>query len=386
MHSAVLMGCVMPSLPVAAQSWSRTGAPTNAWSAAAASADGSRLAAVCGYPGDAIYTSADYGATWVSNNAPAIPWTAVASSADGAKLVAAGGGAIYTNSGTAWALAYAAPKSGPSYEQNIAFVATSADGGILVAASSFGDPIYSPKPIILVSTNAGATWTSATNSPSDGQGWTAVASSADGSKLAASTLLGGYFASVNAGATWSSNTVAPFRSLAMSADGNRLAGATPVGLFSSANGGATWAPLVSAPAMTNRVACSTNGLVLFGLAKTNIYCSFNAGTNWLTNSAPAANWSAIAVSKNGLRGVASVAGGGLYTLNPPPLQLASSNQTVNLLWSANYTALGVSLVQSTNLAGANWTAVPGVPGVDGAMSRVSIPATNRQQFFRLQSP
>jgi hypothetical protein len=69
-------------------------------SSLAASADGSRLAAVTSYDGS-IYTSIDFGATWTVADAPVTNWTAVASSADGTKLVGVVGwylgGPIYTS-------------------------------------------------------------------------------------------------------------------------------------------------------------------------------------------------------------------------------------------------------------------------------------------------
>ena len=94
-----------------AQTWTQTSAPSNTWFGVAISQDGNRLAAVGGH---VIYTSTNYGSTWVSNDAPnTVSWYSVASSADGTKLVSVSG-AIYTNSGTTWAQAFSAPKSGPS--------------------------------------------------------------------------------------------------------------------------------------------------------------------------------------------------------------------------------------------------------------------------------
>jgi hypothetical protein len=72
------------------------------WSAAASSADGSRLVAA-GY-GTQIYTSTDSGVTWTARDSSR-NWSAVASSADGSRLVAAEygygyGGQIYTSTPT----------------------------------------------------------------------------------------------------------------------------------------------------------------------------------------------------------------------------------------------------------------------------------------------
>ena len=367
--------------PVFGQTWVQTSAPTNAWTAVASSADGTGVVVAGSH---FIYTSTDYGSTWTSNNAPNINWTSVASSADGAKRMAAGGGAVYTNSGTTWALAFAAPKDGPSYEQNITSIASSADGVTLMAASSFGDPLYSPKPLLYVSTNSGASWINATNSP-PGQPWVSVVSSADGSKLAATTTIStvggsGIFTSTNAGTTWASNTVPPIFSLAGSAGGNELFAADLFGLLISTNAGSNWTAVLTAPAVnvTNRIACSTNGLVLFGLGRTNIYSSFNGGTTWATNTAPLTNWTAIAVSKDGLRAAAAVSGGGIYVLQPaaaPVLSIVHSSGAVVLSWSISTFSL---------------QAAPTVNGVYTDVTGATSPYTNAisspQTFFRLFKP
>ena len=70
------------------------------------SADGNKIVATArpaGGPGP-IYVSTDFGTTWTTNNTPYDAWRAVASSADGGKLVAASGfynyiswGSIYTS-------------------------------------------------------------------------------------------------------------------------------------------------------------------------------------------------------------------------------------------------------------------------------------------------
>ncbi|HEX7619121.1 MAG TPA: hypothetical protein VF480_10445, partial [Verrucomicrobiae bacterium] len=66
------------------------------------------------------------------------------------------------------------------------------------------------------------TWTPSTNAPI--AFWTAIASSADGTKLAVAISGGGIYTSTNFGLTWISNSV-PARnwsSVASSADGRKL--------------------------------------------------------------------------------------------------------------------------------------------------------------------
>jgi hypothetical protein len=118
-------------------------------------------------------------------------------------------------------------------------VATSADGTKLVAAARFGisdGTQSSPPGLIYTSKNSGSTWIQ-TSAPTNH--WVTVASSADGSKLAAAadTLI---YTSSDSGATWTSNSVPARRwvSLSSSADGCKLlaadegySGADPGGIY-----------------------------------------------------------------------------------------------------------------------------------------------------------
>jgi hypothetical protein len=254
-----------------------TGAPTNGlWETVACSADGSKMIAAGGGGGShvfPIYTSSDMGVTWVSNNAPVFNWQSVASSADGTRLVAAAelNQVIYTstNSGAVWTQATNAPKvswfsvalsadgtklaavadgstnifTSPDFgvtwitnnvpagapqgiQRNWSSIASSADGSKLIAAAGGNNTVG----FIFISTNSGAAWTvTATNIPSGliAHPWIYVASSADGSKLAAvSDALGlpGLITSTNSGASWTTNAVPSldWNAVALSADGAGL--------------------------------------------------------------------------------------------------------------------------------------------------------------------
>jgi hypothetical protein len=98
---------------------------------------------------------------------------------------------------------------------------------------------------IIISTNSGGSWT---RSSAPGGYWTGIASSADGTKLAA-LQLGGIYTSTNSGGTWTA-TSAPnldWFAIAASADATKLAavaqgvngsGIHPI--YLSADSGATW--------------------------------------------------------------------------------------------------------------------------------------------------
>jgi DNA-binding beta-propeller fold protein YncE len=267
-----------------------TGAPTNGrWETVACSADGSKMIAAGGggVPADflfPIYTSSDTGVTWVSNNAPVANWQSVASSADGTRLAAADSAdrVIYTstNSGAVWTQATNAPKE---FWYSIAL---SADGTKLAAVATGlfsgvgGTNIYT-------STDFGATWitNAAPKGPSGTiqRNWVSIASSADGNKLVAAG--GGYnfpgyiFISTNSGAAWTLTATnilpsglsgRPWIYVASSADGSKLAAVSdatsPIGgVFISTNSGATWTNVVQSvrPSLTwNAVALSADGAKL----------------------------------------------------------------------------------------------------------------------------
>jgi DNA-binding beta-propeller fold protein YncE len=203
---------------------SATNAPSFNWNAFAASADGSKLAAVAiSFPG--VYMSTNSGVNWTRQTnglPPNSGFINITSSADGSKLVAAEtglGGAIFTstNFGVNWTQATNAPLT------HWLSVASSADGNTLMACAYSVGNVY-------LSTNAGVIWTK-TGLPA--QNWNSVAESADGTKMVALANSGiatfgigrgAIFTSKDSGATWVTNNVpsAAWTCAAMSADGNEI--------------------------------------------------------------------------------------------------------------------------------------------------------------------
>jgi hypothetical protein len=162
-------------------------------------------------------------------------------------------------------------------------IASSADGSKLIvgfiAVKANG---LSPGPIF-ISTNSGNTWT---QSEAPSNYWTSVASSADGSVLAATANADGYFSSgpiftsTDFGTTWTSNNVVgqQWTCIAMSADGNKMVAAA--GVYPS---GQIYASCSIPTPQLNLIPANSNLTVSWIIPSTNFVLQQNLDlttTNW----------------------------------------------------------------------------------------------------------
>ena len=167
-------------------------------------------------------------------------WQAIAMSADGGTIVAVatansnGEGGVYlsTDFGSTWSTVV----FGGSASLNLVDVAVAGSGSRLSAVANGGQ--------VWISADAGATWATEppagitpaptvpmapapTPAPSASpRAWSAIASSADGARLAATVSSGSIYTSADSGASWTEDATAGARnwaSIAMSANGQRLA-------------------------------------------------------------------------------------------------------------------------------------------------------------------
>jgi hypothetical protein len=165
--------------------------------------------------------------------------------------------------------------------------------------------------LIAVRPTTAQTWMQ-TSAPSNGD-WHGVASSADGTKLAAVNW-GRIYTSTNSGLNWVSNDVpyALWIAIASSADGNKLAAAAGYGggIYISTNSGVVW---MQTNAPTNNwlsIASSADGNLLIAAAasQTNglIFISTNSGASWTQTTAPTNYyWTSVAASADGCKLVAA---------------------------------------------------------------------------------
>lgn len=196
-------------------------------------------------------------------------------------------------------------------------VASSADGTKLAAVVLNGG--------IYTSTNSGASWTQ-TKAPD--KAWWSIASSADGTQLAAVVDGGKIYVSTNSGLDWVSNGISAYwDSVTESADGSKLAAGAfeaagnPTNIFLSTDSGMTWTPATHSPVKNwYAVASSADGTKLFAAGADisintlrQIYVSTNSGTDWTVASAPSNQWETIASSADGTKVIAAVYGGDIFT-------------------------------------------------------------------------
>lgn len=205
--------------------------------------DGRRLASTCWRN---FCASSDGGLTWASEFGDSSRvWASVAGSADGTRLlVAEDNGYLYLKAGGAWTALTSLEKL------NCRSVACSTDGLALFAVVAGNS--WSPTPTTLFwSTDGGATWVNTTvaSARTAEPERTQLAASSDGTRLAmiVSTEAAGQahiYTSVDGGSSWTRQTGAgarPYRALAMTADGLRLAaGADNDIVYLSTDGGVTW--------------------------------------------------------------------------------------------------------------------------------------------------
>jgi hypothetical protein len=186
-------------------------------------------------------------------------------------------------------------------------VASSADGS-KVAAVAPGSGVY-------FSTNFGATW-DLSSAPIDSD---SVGCSGDGTRWVAGPAL---YISTDTGTTWtpSDALASAWSPVASSADGRTLVGLHFYGeVILSTNAGATWNLTNMGSAYLSSVASSADGSKMVACAYTTYYnllpgavfASTNSGFAWTPTGAPRQRWSAVASSADGTK--LAAAGGTIYT-------------------------------------------------------------------------
>ena len=314
--------------------------------------------------GVVLLAADSFAQTWTNSGAPNLDWECIASSADGSRLVAGAFGwgyCISTNSGATW-VTNTEPQYGPPYAYGSwTAIASSADGTTLAAIN------YTA---IWASTNSGATWFS-NNVP--GVSYLAcLALSADGKKLAVAdgrlSTPGLIYTSTNLGVTVVPTTSPAYNwtSIASSADGAKLVAAALNSqgfalIYTSTNSGATWVSNSVPGDSWQSVASSADGTKLVAVADSSslcngaIYTSANSGATWVSNKVAGFNWYRVASSADGDKLVAAEFGGCVYTSTNSGAAWASNNVPAADWYSVASSADGNKLAAITPEAGFIYT-------------------------------
>lgn len=195
-------------------------------------------------------------------------------------------------------------------------VASSADGSKLVADAVNNN--------IHTSTDSGAPWTQV----GPVLYWVALAASADGGKLAASDAFGQIYTSSDEGANWTARLGGIiggyWTALASSADGSKLVASRTQGQnYTSADGGVTWDPRVFSSFWTS-VASSADGNRLVATDfNGSVFTSADSGANWIARHLDRFWWS-IASSADGKKLIAAVDNAPLYVSQDTPTSVATT--------------------------------------------------------------
>lgn len=196
--------------------------------------------------------------------------------------------------------------------------------------------------------------------------WFGIASSADGSRLAAVASVNGIYTSVDSGITWNNNGVlaAQWRSIASSADGSKLVAAVFGGGVYT-NSGTSWVVTGSGSANWVSVASSANGSTLYAAVSGGaVLMSNNSGTSW-SSIAGSANWVSVACSADGTKVAAAIAGG---TITASGGSGAPSANWSSVTMSADGSKLAAAVngggIYTSSNGGANWTQQASAPSAN----------------------
>lgn len=286
---------------------------------------------------NAVQASIDHGYLLTNSQIVTVTLPAMANPGDIVRVACAGanGWRLAQNAGQSVLgnfLSYGYWNQSSASAENYTCIASSYDGTKM--AATFGVPGTEG---IFLSKNSGQTW--ANSSASASFSWDAVASSSDGTILIGGPSGQPLYTSTNSGSTWtpSSSVSATWTGVASSASGNNFVAVGSSGIYT--NLGSTWAQSFSVSSANNwtAVAASPNFTNLIAAdSGTGIYTSTNGAKSWTKVNSTGSAWSSVALSTDGSRLVAAVNGGGIYL---------STNS-------------GTSWVEQTNIpTGASWTGV-----------------------------
>jgi hypothetical protein len=311
--------------------------------------------------GDVVQITAAGTAGWsagvwtLQSGSPTGSWHGVAASADATHLVAVTSvstGQIYTSSdsGVTWFVQSSGLPAGAVWLS----IASSYDGTHLAACNNNGG--------VYTSTNSGAAWTQQTSGLPASTIYVAIVSSANGMNLAvaANNVSEKIYTSTNAGQTWSASG-APSENwgqMASDSTGQYLIASFPGGgngqIWTSANAGTSWTQQTNGlptPVQWNSVASSADGTRLVAVASNGQICtSNNSGATWTPQAgAPSVQWNSVASSADGTHLAVGAQGDSIYLSADSGVTWVKQNLPVGTYYVAS-SADGTHLVATKGSA------------------------------------
>ena len=309
--------------------YTQTTALTEPWNGIASDSTCQNLVAVINDNGyGKIYRSSNYGVSWSQlSGLPSPPnvypyWRCIASSSNGTHLATANSSPYYqgdnyiytsTNSGTNWT-----KQTSAGANKLWLSIASSSDGSMLAAVDNGSNP----GGYIWTSSNYGVDWTQQIASGS--RKWISIASSSDGTKLAA-VVNGGYIytsTDVSHNSWYQTNSDSKsWNAIASDSTGKYLAAVVNGGgIYTSSDASHnTWNQQTSGlpvnPSWVSIASSSDGSRLAAAIYNGYIYTSSDYGANWSINnsSSGSRSWYSIASSSDGTKLAATVNGGGIYT-------------------------------------------------------------------------
>lgn len=291
------------------------------WKNIACSSDGMRIAAAAENGG--LWTSGDAGATWRRDEKAGgnfvYRWQALTMSEDGTRL------AVAEEAGGIWTL----NPNGPVWTERLSSssklwtgLASSGDGTRLAAAGYNINSSYITPGNLWASTDFGQNW--GLSAGQSGIDWRGLAMSGDGSVMVAAAYSDGVLTSPDQGITWTPKVdvkLGIIEAVTVSTDGSLVAVVASGALWMSADQGQHWTYCSGIPrhSGTRSLACSSDGsrLVVADYAYQqigSIWTSQDRGVTWVERtSAGVRQWKDVASSGDGLKMAAAVVGGSLWT-------------------------------------------------------------------------
>ena len=166
------------------------------------------------------------------------------------------------------------------------------------------------------------------------RGWYSVASSADGTKLAAVVFNGQIYTSTDSGVTWTARDSSRYwSSVASSADGTKLAAVVQGGqIYTSSDSGVTWTARDSSRNWFS-ITSSADGTKLAAVVQGGqIYTSSDSGATWTARDS-SRGWYSITSNSSGDKLAAVVVGGQIYTSSDSVFITSPTSASTISTWS-----------------------------------------------------